>query len=151
MRNLALAVLCVGLLGAAPRLPRQDDPLTGSWTIELRVDTTRFGARPGVRRRSARVTLAAAATRGSRVETPTHLGRFEGDLADLGVRKPRGDDRGAIGVLRGDRVRVVLDPGVDHGRMEMDGELREDTIRGTWVVSGYVMGPYGTFEMRRVR
>lgn len=48
-----------------------------------------------------------------------------------------------------DRAVIVLNPGVDHGALVMEGIAAGDAITGSWHVTAYAFGPSGRFRMRR--
>jgi hypothetical protein len=74
-------------------------------------------------------------------------------MNELGIGLPRAAASHVVTatLLSGDSVRVVLNPTIDHGKIVMDGRLVAGRISGRWMVTGYVNGARGAFEMSRER
>jgi len=125
--------------------------LTGTWDGVIRLDSVwRLRERPSSRSIPARIRFnavgdASPATVSART---VHPGNFEIDFARFGFSL---SSRDALGwLVAPNSIRAVLNPGVDHGSVELSGAVRGDSIVGTWRYVSDPGGATGTFALRRV-
>ena len=118
--------------------------LRGPWTVDLTPDsvrqlaTTRLG-RP--LRGSFELT-----TRDSSASGVVYTGEYSADFQSVGLFKKSGE------VLAftppGDTLRVILDPTVDHGHLELVARCRSGELGGEWIQYGDPSITWGHFIMR---
>jgi hypothetical protein len=118
--------------------------MRGRWTIELTPDSARelAAARLG-RPLSGSFQLTS---RDSSASWVVYTGKYTADFQSVGLFKPAGE------VLaftpRGDTLRVILDPTVDHGHVELVARCRSGELAGEWIQYGDPSSAWGRFIMR---
>ncbi len=118
--------------------------LRGRWTVELTPDSARElpTARLG-RRLTGSFQLT---TRDSSASGVVYTGEYTADFQSVGLFKQKSE------VLAftppGDTLRVVLDPNVDHGNIELVARCRSDGLGGGWYANGDPSRAWGHFVMR---
>ena len=134
--------------------------------LELRLERSEFRDRPTARRARGSVVLTAEPSTSSRRldgAAVTHSGRLRVDLKPFGFGERPWENVGsttimgnveedadlALAIAVRDSVRIVVNPAVSHGGLDLDGRWRSSGVRGTWIMRGFVPVASGTFEMRR--
>jgi hypothetical protein len=143
-----LAFRILGYPGARKCPPTMSDlramDLRGWWTVEVTPDSARQlpYARLGRRlRRSFRLISRDSSSSGV-----VYTGEYSADFQSVGLFKKSGE------VLAftppGDTLRVILDPTVDHGHLELVARCRSGELRGKWIQYGDPSIAWGHFVMR---
>jgi hypothetical protein len=121
--------------------------LEGAWRARFELDSAwRLPGTPSARVASGRLWFedASDAPAGA---APVYPGRFSVDFSVLGFQ-PGGQE--AIGwYLPGDSLRIILDPSVDHGHLELVGAQAVNRIVGRWTLIGDPSGARGRFTLTR--
>jgi hypothetical protein len=118
--------------------------LRGAWTVELTPDSARglATARPGHPLGGS----FELTTRDSSASGIVYTGDYVADFQSVGLVKTAGE------VLAftppGDTLRVILDPTVDHGHVELVARCRSGELRGDWIQHGDPSIAWGHFVMR---
>ena len=118
--------------------------LRGRWTVELTPDSARelAAARLG---RPLRGSFELT-TRDSSASGVVYTGEYAADFQSVGLFKTTGE------VLAftppGDSLRVILDPTVDHGHVELVARCRSGELLGEWIQYGDPSIAWGHFMMR---
>jgi hypothetical protein len=134
----ALVLLAiVGSLRSATAQSRK--PLAGRWTLTVWSDAP---ATPGTATASGTVVLVEVAG----AAPVTWRGSYQLPLSSLGKGPDAGPAMARVG--RGDTVRVVLNPSVDDGRVELVGVFSPAAIEGRWSRAGQPAGSGGRFALR---
>lgn len=123
----------------------QGADLRGQWSAELTPDSaiSLSDARPGhPLAGSVRITRRDSSSIGI-----VYSGEYAADLRSVGLARPTGEV--LVGVPPGDTVRIVLDPSVDHGNLELVGRCRGEQLVGTWMRTGAPARAWGHFVLRR--
>jgi hypothetical protein len=146
--------------------------LEGEWSIRLTLDPGPESSRLRPRAKEVEGTIVFSPRLPppprpwlrEREPSPVEQGRFQVDLGTFfggpyardvstTIFAPRTGDflQQVEGeVLADDSVMMVMIPGMSHGGLSLDGTLRGDTVRGTWVQNAYCCGARGRFAMHRV-
>ena len=117
----------------------------GRWTAELTPDSVI--ALTGVRLGRPLVGSIHLTQRDTTSRVAVYVGTYDADLRVIGLARPTGET--LVSVPRGDTVRVILDPTVDHGNIEMVGRCRSGRLVGKWVRTGAPARAWGHFTLRR--
>jgi hypothetical protein len=118
--------------------------LRGRWTVELTPDSARelAAARLG-RPLSGSFQLTS---RDSSASWVVYTGEYTADFQSVGLFKKTGE------VLAftppGDTLRVILDPTVDHGHVELVARCRSGELAGEWIQYGDPSRAWGHFIIR---
>jgi hypothetical protein len=81
---------------------------------------------------------------------PTHFALDSVLFDDADLNQCRGGTVPLIARARSsDAIDIAIRPYCDHGSIILIGRIVGDSIVGTWVVTGYVNNPTGSFTMRR--
>ena len=126
--------------------------LTGVWDVTLHVEMQHGTEANRIRGSLALIPGTLLPTsEWPGLTNPSHVGTYSIDVERLGVVPVRRRDIRIAGAVADspDRVRIVLNPGVDHGALVMSGAAGGDSIVGTWRVTAYALGTSGRFHMRR--
>jgi hypothetical protein len=118
--------------------------LRGRWGIDLTVDSSRqlASARPGQRLiGSLNVTSRDSSSSGA-----VYTGAYAADFRSLGLFKQDGEVLAFTPA--GDTVRIILDPNVDHGNLEIVAHCRSDELVGTWTTNGDPSRAWGRVIIR---
>lgn len=78
---------------------------------------------------------------------PVHPGRFTLDFTPFGFTVT--DDEVIAWFSTPDSIRIILNPTVDHGHMEVVGVLQPDRIEGEWHLISDRSGARGSVRLRR--
>ena len=76
-----------------------------------------------------------------------YTGSYAADLRTVGLAKPSGQILASV--PPGDTVRIILDPTVLHGNLELVGRCRSGQLVGNWVLVGDPARAWGRFTLRR--
>ena len=118
--------------------------LRGRWTVELTPDSARELA-------TARLGHPLGGsfeltTRDSSASGVVYTGEYTADFQSVGLFKKSGE------VLAftppGDTLRVILDPTVDHGHVELVARCHSGELRGEWIQYGDPSIAWGHFVLR---
>jgi hypothetical protein len=118
--------------------------MRGRWTVELTPDSARelAAARLG-HPLSGSFQLTS---RDSSASWVVYTGEYTADFQSVGLFKTTGE------VLAftppGDTVRIILDPNVDHGNLELVARCRSDELIGGWTTNGDPARAWGHFTSR---
>jgi len=141
--------------------------LTGTWVMELQLDSSEFRERLTVRHIRGTLTLAPGTaddiSRGVFGYPATHSGRTRLDLRPFGFGERPWENVGsttikgdvlsqaniALAVDKPDGVHILTNPAVSHGGLAFDGRWRGSNVTGTWMVLGFVPMAQGRFKMHR--
>src|SRR5262245_4595340 len=124
--------------------------ISGTWEGTFALDSTsKLAERPSARTVPARLHFnpvgdASPTTSSAR---SVHPGTFEIDFGRFGFTLSTQEALGWS--ASDDSMRATLNPTVDHGRVEVHGVFRGDTIVGTWRYTSDPGGAAGTFSLRR--
>jgi hypothetical protein len=115
------------------------------WTLEITPDSAVSlpNARVG-RQLTGTVNLTR---RDSTTQWVVYSGRYSAKLQSVGLARDTGEV--LVSVPRGDTARIILDPSVDHGNLELVGKCRGDRLMGNWIRTGAPARAWGRFTMRR--
>jgi hypothetical protein len=154
--RVALATL-IGLMATVSQLvptaaSEVSPAMTGVWDLTLRVD-----AANGSRDREINGSVALLSGEPLRTSwwpglpNVSHVGTYSIDVESLGVVPVARRDIRIAGAAAQfpNRTIIVLNPGVDHGALVLEGTVVGDSITGSWRVTAYALGPSGRFTMRR--
>jgi len=140
------------LVISAPSLTQAQPPtLDGRWKLSLVLDSAwRTPQRPSARTLAGELLVDPVEPRpAGGVELPTvHTGSFVVDFRRFGFVV-----YGATlfaSAYATDSVRIVLNPTVDHGHVQLTGRLRKNRIEGAWILVGDPMGARGSFVLERL-
>jgi len=119
--------------------------LRGTWTLDITPDSA-------ISLPSARIGRSLTGTvnitrRDSTAAFSVYSGRYSAKLQSVGLALDTGEV--LVSVPAGDTTRIVLDPSVDHGNLELVGKCRGDRLVGTWLRTGAPASARGRFSMRR--
>lgn len=138
--------LLVSVAAAATHLrPHPDNiSIVGLWELQMLVDSsTIYGAL------SLTPAEARLAPLWVSLSDPTHIGIYH--LRDgRGLAAERIQPIAGARTREGNRVTIVLAPGVSHGSIIMEGTVVGDSIFGTWAENAYAEGKSGKFRLLRV-
>ena len=118
--------------------------LRGRWIVELIPDSARElpSARVG-RPLTGSLQIASRDSSGSGV---VYSGEYNADFQSIGLYKKIGE------VLAftppGDTLRIILDPTVDHGHVELVARCPSGELVGEWIQYGDPSTAWGHFRMR---
>ena len=76
-----------------------------------------------------------------------YTGWYSAAFQSVGLARDTGEV--LVSVPAGDTTRIILDPSVDHGNLELVGKCRDDRLAGTWLRTGAPARAWGHFSMRR--
>lgn len=153
-----LGLLALSLVGhiriAADNSHSHGDP-SGTWSGILFVDSVgHVPRRPAVNTIRVNITLEPRASGPARlttqIPTPTHVGTARGDFRALNTGLPRSSYPLHAMLGPRDSLTVAINPMSDHGAVRLTGHLSGTTFLGTWLVTDYVQGLSGHFELKRV-
>jgi hypothetical protein len=145
-----LALARAPLPSHGPAMPViAEDWLTGRWQAQFALDSAWRLAEP-VRARHLTGALhfgpVAPDAAGGGASRRVHAGSFTLDFAHFGFRAESAE---ALGWYEGpDRVRIVLNPVVDHGVIELVSTRTGDSVTGRWTMTGDPSGARGRFTLR---
>ena len=118
--------------------------LRGQWTIELTPDSAT--QLPTARLRHRLSGSLELTSRDSSSSGVVYTGAYSADFQSVGLFKRNGE------VLaftpRGDTVRIILDPNVDHGNLEIVARCRSDDLAGRWTTNGDPSRAWGRVIIR---
>ena len=119
--------------------------LRGTWTLDITPDSAvRLpNARVG-RTMSGRIELTR---RDSTREWVVYTGRYSAKFQSVGLARDTGEV--LVSVPPGDTARIIIDPSVDHGNLELVGRCRADRVIGGWTHTGEPARARGHFSLRR--
>ena len=144
-----LAVLAF-LLGALPPSSRLPTPvaLTGAWDARFELDSAwHLPAQPRTHAITGRIDFSQGTATDSLHPQPVYAGHSQIDFKPLGFRLGSSE---AIGwYTASDTIKVILDPTVDHGHVELVGLQQDQRIDGTWTMIGDPAGARGRFVLTR--
>jgi hypothetical protein len=140
--------LLIGILSAVPDSPS----LTGRWRAWFRLDSAAglpsvTRAREVTGRLEFRPAPPASLPHDVRTWRRVHTGTLAIDFTPLGFAVAGSETLGWYG--DGDTVRIILDPSVDHGHVELVGSGSADQIDGRWRLIGDPAQAEGVFQLRR--
>jgi hypothetical protein len=118
--------------------------LRGRWTVEVTPDSARELANAHLGR-ALRGSFDFT-SRDSSASVVVYTGEYKADFQSVGLFKKTGE------VLAftppGDTLRVILDPTVDHGHVELVARCRSGAFGGEWIQYGDPSIAWGYFIMR---
>jgi hypothetical protein len=116
----------------------------GRWTIELTPDSAR--ELPTARLGRPLTGSFQLTTRDSSASSVVYAGEYTADFQSVGLFKKKGQVLGFT--PPGDTLRVILDPNVDHGHVELTARCRSGKLYGEWIQYGDPSSAWGHFVMR---
>jgi hypothetical protein len=139
----------LALSACSPRSPDRD--LEGRWRAAFVLDSTwRLGSQPRAHALSGVLALGpvpATSPEGDSVPV-VHAGHVTVDFEPFGFKLWHDEALGWH--MSQDSVRIILDPTVDHGLVELIGTQRGDRIQGRWQLISDPSGAVGAFTLDRV-
>lgn len=116
--------------------------LAGRWSVSMTVDsgTTAKGTA------TVSGNLVAVSVPGA--DPPTFRGSYQIPLSTIGLSPDAAPLLARVG--RDDSIRIVLNPNVDHGHIEMVGALKPGAIEGRWTWIGRPTAAGGRFTLRPI-
>ena len=121
--------------------------LAGTWRVTMQLDSawsTPHRPVAHILTGSLSIKPAPAAMPGDSMP-PVHLGHFSLRFRRFGFRV-YGPTLFAV-ATRGDSVRIILNPTVDHGHVQLMGARAGNRITGTWLLVSDPMGARGRFTL----
>ena len=119
--------------------------LRGHWTLDITPDSAR--SLPNARVRDALKGTLELTRRDSTPEFVVYTGRYSAAFQSVGLARDTGEV--LVSVPAGDTTRIILDPSVDHGNLELAGKCRDDQLVGRWLRTGAPARAWGRFSMQR--
>ena len=118
--------------------------LRGRWTVELTPDSARqlATARVGRPLRGSFDLMS----RDSSASGVVYTGKYSADFESVGLFKKTGEVLAST--QPGDTLRVILDPTVDHGHVELVARCRSGELGGQWIQYGDPSIAWGHFVVR---
>ncbi|MGH7517097.1 MAG: hypothetical protein ACREOC_06465 [Gemmatimonadales bacterium] len=138
------------LPAGAPDVPKHAEHwLAGSWHARFALDSAWHVVEP-VRARQLTGTIrfdpVPPVPAGAPARRAVHAGTFALDFTLFGFRPESAE---ALGWYDSpEAVRIVLNPVVDHGVIELVGKHAGDSVAGEWTMTGYPSGARGQFVVR---
>jgi hypothetical protein len=120
--------------------------LRGKWTLAITPDSAK--SLPNARVGHALPGTLELTRRDSAPNFVVYSGRYSAKLQSVGLARDTGEV--LVSVPPGDTARIVIDPSVDHGNLELVGKCRDDRLSGRWVRTGAPARAWGHFTLRRV-
>jgi hypothetical protein len=121
--------------------------LRGRWIVEITPDSAIQW--PNVRLGRPLTGSFQLTSRDSSSSNVVYTGAYTADFQSVGLSKTTGE------VLAftppGDTVRIILDPTVDHGNVELVAHCRSGGFAGTWIKNGDPSRVWGHFILRGQR
>jgi len=142
------------MLGARATRPVECPPLggdlrrvdlRGTWTLDITPDSAI--SLPNARIGRSLTGTVSMTRRDSTVAFIVYTGRYSAKLQTVGLARDTGEV--LVSVPVGDTTRIILDPSVDHGSLELVGKGRDDQLVGTWLRTAAPARAWGRFSMRR--
>jgi hypothetical protein len=119
--------------------------LRGTWTLDITPDSA--SSLPNARIGRSLMGSVRLTRRDSTAKWVVYSGRYSAKLQSVGLARDTGEV--LLSVPAGDTTRIILDPSVDHGNLELVGKCRDDRLIGNWVRTGAPARAWGRFIMRR--
>jgi hypothetical protein len=119
--------------------------LRGTWTLDITPDSAI--SLPNARIGRPLTGTVNLTRRDSTAAFIVYSGRYSAKLQSVGLARDTGEV--LVSVPAGDTTRIVLDPSVDHGNLELVGKCRDDRVVGNWIRTGAPARAWGRFSMRR--
>ena len=122
--------------------------MTGAWDARFDLDSTwNLPNQPRTHAITGRLDFKPGTATDSLHRRPVYPGHSQLDFTPFGFRL--GSTKAIGWFTPGDTIRVILDPTVDHGHVELVGFQKDQGIRGTWTMIGDPAGARGRFVLRR--
>ena len=126
--------------------------VAGSWTIQLTVDRPPIFARDAARDGHRISGTFAFVSADSDRATPAAFGVYDLDFTHLGLPHRRGVPAATLVAASRDSLEIRLNPTADDAVIVLRGQLRGDSILGTWTMSiPRITESGGRFAMARRR
>jgi len=119
--------------------------LRGHWTLDITPDSAR--SLPNARLGHELKGTLELTRRDSAPEFVVYSGRYSAKLQSVGLARDTGEV--LVSVPPGDTTRIILDPSVDHGNLELVGKCRDGRLIGRWLRTGAPARAWGSFTLRR--
>ena len=119
--------------------------LRGTWTLDITPDSAI--SLPNARIGRLLPGTVSITRRDSTAAFIVYTGRYSAKLQTVGLARDTGEV--LVSVPAGDTTRIILDPSVDHGNLELVGKCRDDRLVGTWLRTGAPARAWGRFSMQR--
>ena len=119
--------------------------LRGAWTLEMTPDSA--VSLPNTRIGRPLTGTVSITRRDSTPEFVVYTGRYSAAFQSVGLARDTGEV--LVSVPAGDTTRIILDPSVDHGNLELAGKCRDDQLVGRWLRTGAPARAWGRFSMQR--
>jgi hypothetical protein len=119
--------------------------LRGNWTLCITPDSAR--SLPNARLGQELKGTLELTRRDSTPAFVVYSGRYSAKLRSVGLARDTGEV--LVSVPPGDTTRIILDPLVDHGNLELVGTCRDGRLIGRWLRIGAPARACGSFTLRR--
>ena len=150
----ALALAGTLVVGSRAKRPVECPPLggdlrpvdlRGTWTLDITPDSAI--SLPSARIGQPLIGTVNLTRRDSTAAFIVYSGRYSARLQSVGLA--RGTGEVLVSVPAGDTTRIILDPSVDHGNLELVGKCRGNRLTGNWIRTGAPAHVWGVFTMQR--
>ena len=119
--------------------------LRGRWTLAITPDSAR--SLPSARLGHELKGTLELTRRDSTSAFVVYSGRYSAKLQSVGLARDTGEV--LVSVPFGDSTRIILDPSVDDGNLELVGKCRDGRLIGRWLRTGAPARAWGSFTLRR--